>query len=303
MGRRPLALTRPNGAHRLYRGLTRLLQPLALAWFGYRGLREPGYRARLTERLGFIKIEPRSFGGILVHAASVGEVQAARPLIDALLQRWPGHALTLSTMTPTGAEAARAIWGDRLRHVFLPLDTPGGVARFLDRLRPRALLLLEREIWPELLLQCRQRAIPVALVNARLTEASVSSYRRWSGLTRPIWDRLDAVAASDLASVNHFVSLGVPRDRVHLCGNLKFDIALAPAADAPTDAPPGRPLFVAGSTHEEDEKALLPLWKAHAVQHPDHLLVLVPRHPQRFEAVSQHLQQLGIAHARRSRQP
>ena len=296
-----MALNRPNGAHRLYRGLTRLLMPFALAWFWYRGLREPGYRARLPERLGFIETQPRSFGGILVHAASVGEVQAARPLIDALLQRWPEHALTLSTMTPTGAEAARAIWGARLRHVFPPLDTPGSVARFLGRLRPRALVLLEREIWPELLLQCRHHEIPVALVNARLTEASTKSYRRWSGLTMPIWDRLGAVAATDRVSLHHFLSLGVPQERLHLCGNLKFDVALEPGGDRPESAPPGRSVFVAGSTHEEEERDLLPLWKAHAIKHPDHLLVLVPRHPQRFDAVSQSLRQLGIAHARRSR--
>ena len=292
-------MIRPNGSHRLYRGLTRLLLLPALAWFC---LREPGYRARLRERLGFIDVRPRSFGGILVHAASVGEVQAARPLMDALLDRWPDHALTLSTMTPTGAATAHTLWGDRVRHVFLPLDTPGSVGRFLDRLRPHAVVLLEREIWPELLLQCHQRLISVALVNARLTESSTNGYRRWPGLTTPIWSRLGLVAAADQASLDRLASLGVPSDRLHLCGNLKFDNPGSGGVPAPIEALAGRRIFVAGSTHDDEETALLPLWKAHAERHPDHLLILVPRHPQRFDMVSAHLHRLGIAHARRSRQ-
>lgn len=297
-----MALTRPNASHRLYRGLMRLLVLPALAWFWFRGAREPGYRFRLRERLGLIARQPRSMAGILVHAASVGEVQAARPLIDALLERWPEHALTLSTMTPTGAETARAAWGERVRHVFLPLDTPGNVARFLDRLRPRAVLLLEREVWPELLLQCCQREIPVALVNARLTEGSASGYRRWSGLTGPLWQRLDRVIAADAASLALYRGLGVPAARLHLAGNLKFD---APVPESPgqagIEAPPGRRTVVAGSTHAAEEAALLPLWKAHVAQHPQDLLVLVPRHPQRFEDVSRQLDGLGLSHARRSR--
>lgn len=302
VGGRPLALTRPNASHRLYRGLMRLLLLPALAWFWIRGAREPGYRARLGERLGRIERQPRSLGGILVHAASVGEVQAARPLIDTLLERWPAHAITLSTMTPTGADTARAAWGDRVRHVFLPLDTPGNVTRFLDRLRPRAVLLLEREIWPELLLQCRQREIPVALVNARLTPASSRGYRRWNHLTTALWQRLDRVVAADAASLALYRELGVPDTRLHLSGNLKFD---APQPEArPSggiEAPPGRRIVVAGSTHAAEEAALLPRWKAHVAEHPQDLLVLVPRHPQRFDEVSRQLDSLGLAHARRSR--
>src|SRR5690606_700126 len=179
MGGRPLALNPPRATATLHawRLLMRALGPLLLAWFWWRGRREPGYRERLRERLGFIPVAPRHMGGLWLHAASVGEVQAARPLIEALLKEWPAHALVVSTQTPTGLAALRATWGDRIAHRYAPLDTPGAVRRFLDRLQPQALVLIERELWPQWLFACAERALPVVLVNARLTEASARSYR------------------------------------------------------------------------------------------------------------------------------
>ncbi|WP_159595406.1 3-deoxy-D-manno-octulosonic acid kinase [Hydrogenophaga sp. BPS33] len=285
---------------RAYRLASRALALPLLGWLWWRGRREPGYRQNLRQRLGFIPIEPESFGCIWVHAASVGEVQAVQPLLHALLKEWPAHAIVVSTQTPTGARALHAHWGERLRHVFAPIDTPGAMARFLNRLQPRLLVLVERELWPEWLQQCRANAVPVALVNARLSERSVRTYSRWRGLMQPVWAQLTVLAA-DPESAACFRALGVPEARLHETGNLKFDIAAPGAPAALPSAFDGRTLIVAGSTHEGDETAWLDAWKELASEHPQWLLVLVPRHPQRFDAAAQLVQSRGFSLARRSR--
>lgn len=301
MGGRTLAVNPPRATAtlRAYRGLSRALTPWLLGWLWWRGRREPGYRDRLGERLGRFAIEPGRLGGLWLHAASVGEVQAARPLIEALLHDWPAHALTVTTQTPTGAAALRAAWGDRIAHRFAPLDTPGAVRRFLDRLQPQALVLVERELWPQWLFECAQRALPVLLANARLSEASARTYSRWPGLMRHAWPRLD-VAAADGASAERLRALGVPPQRVTLTGNLKFDAAPPAQAQALPPELGSRRLVVAGSTHDGDEAAWLDAWRGLRERHPDALLVLVPRHPQRFDAVAAELRRRGLAFARRS---
>lgn len=287
--------------HRGYRVLGRLLTLPLLAWLWWRGRKEPGYRHRMSERLGFVHPHPASSGCILIQAASVGEVQAARPLIQALREHWPDHALMVSTHTPTGAATLRAHWGDAIAHVFSPLDTPGACSRFLDRLQPRMLVLLERELWPELLLQCRQRAIPVVLVNARLSEHSLRLYQRWPGLMAPIWSQLSLVAAADSASMGRLRELGIPPERLVNTGNLKFDTP-PPSPDAQPEPPwlGGRTVIVAGSTHELEEATLLAAWPAWQARHPEALLILVPRHPQRFDTVATRLEKLGVVYVRHS---
>ncbi|HSX92577.1 MAG TPA: 3-deoxy-D-manno-octulosonic acid kinase [Hydrogenophaga sp.] len=285
---------------RAYRLLSRALAPLLLSWLWWRGRREPGYRERLAERLGHIPIEPSRFGGLWLHAASVGEVQAARPLIEALLRDWPAHAITVTTQTPTGAATLRATWGDRLAHRYAPIDTPGAVRRFLDRLQPQALVLVERELWPQWLFECAERALPVLLVNARLSAASAHGYRRWPGLMAHAWPGL-GVAAADAESAERLRALGVASHHLAVTGNLKFDVV--PPAQAMPLAPElqARQLVVAGSTHEGDEAAWLDAWAGLRERHPQALLVLVPRHPQRFDAVAAELQRRGLPFARRSR--
>ncbi len=285
---------------RAYRLLSRALAPLLLGWLWWRGRREPGYRERLVERLGHIPIEPSRFGGLWLHAASVGEVQAARPLIEALLRDWPAHAITVTTQTPTGAATLRATWGDRIAHRYAPIDTPGAVRRFLERLQPQALVLVERELWPQWLFECAERALPVLLVNARLSEPSARTYRRWPGLMRHAWPGLD-VAAADEPSAERLQALGVPAERIVRAGNLKFDVTPTPASGPLPPELAARRLVVAGSTHEGDEAAWLDAWRGLGERHPDALLVLVPRHPQRFDTVAAELQRRGQAFARRSR--
>ena len=300
MGRRPLALKRPALAHSGYRLLMRALTLPVLGWLWLRGRKDAGYRERLTERLGFIDPTPGSAGGIWIHAASVGEVQAARPLIEALRAEWPDHTLTVSTQSPTGERTLRAHWGDVVQHVFAPIDTPGCAGRFLDRLQPSLLVLIEREVWPEWVWQCRKRLIPVALVNARLSSDSAATYQRWQSLMTPVWEQLDTVAAADVSSEERYAALGVPRERLLLTGNLKFDQRDAPDDPEPLPWLARRPVVVAGSTHEGEETALLAAWPELARQIPGALLILVPRHPERFDAVAQQLEDSGLNFVRRS---
>jgi len=304
MGRRPLALTpipSPGLAQRGYRLLMRTLTLPVLGWLWLRGSKDAGYRERLGERLGFIDPTPASAGGLWIHAASVGEVQAARPLIEALRAEWPDHSLTVSTQSPTGARTLRAHWGDAVQHLFAPIDTPGAAGRFLDRLQPSLLVLIEREIWPEWIWQCRARRVPVVLVNARLSVDSADTYRRWRGLMEPVWPLFERVAAADASSEARYAALGVPRDRLLLTGNLKFDQHDAPDSGPPLPWLERRPVFVAGSTHEGEESALLDAWPELARQVPGVLLILVPRHPERFDAVAQQIGESGLSMVRRSR--
>ena len=294
-----MALSAVSLPHRAYRLISRALAAPLLAWLWWRGRREPGYRQSLAQRLGFVPIDPEQLGCIWIHAASVGEVQAMQPLLCALLKEWPSHAAVVSTQTPTGARALHAHWGDQIRHVYAPIDTPGAVARFLHRLQPRLLILVERELWPEWLQQCRANRIPVALVNARLSERSARGYLRWNALMRPVWSQL-TVAAADAASATRFQQLGVPAARLQATGNLKFEIAVPAARPALPTELKERILVVAGSTHEADEAAWLQIWGELSKTHPSWLLVLVPRHPQRFDAVAAQLQRSGLIHARRS---
>lgn len=293
-------------AHRICHGVYRLLMivlaPLALAWLWWRGGKEPGYREHLAQRLGYVDVPPEGTGGLWVHAASLGEVQAAGPLIEALRQHWPDRCITVSTQTPTGRAAVQALWGGGVRHLFAPLDTPAATARFLDRLQPQCLLLLERELWPELLRQCRTRAVPVALVNARLSANSMAGYQRIAGLMQPVWAQLTRVACADLETMQRFQALGVDPARLVHSGNLKFDIATTPPSATAPDGLAGRTVIVAGSTHEDEETALLQAWPAFAAAHPGALLVLVPRHPQRFEATAQTLASNALPFVRRSLQ-
>lgn len=288
---------------RAYRGLMRLLAGPLLLWLWWRGRREPGYRQRLWERLGLIEAVPQSMGCLWLHAASVGEVQAAAPLLEHLLREWPEHAVVVTTQTPTGAAALQQRWGQRLRHLYTPLDTPGSVRRFVERLQPQLLVLMERELWPELLWQCQQHQIKTALVNARLKPSAARLYARWPRLFQHVWQHLAWVGCVDAPSRERFQALGVKPEVLHGTGNLKFDapaVAPGPAAPLP-DGLNGRRLLVAGSTHEIDEEALLTGWSTFAPKHPNALLVLAPRHPQRFDSVADRLQALGLPHARRSR--
>ena len=260
-------------------------------------------------RLGRIPPTPPGEPMLWLHCASVGEVLAARPLLEALLERYPGHRLTLTTMTATGAERARALAasrGDgRLVHRFVPLDFPAAAARFVTRLRPALALFFETELWPNLLHACHRQGVPVAVVNGRLSPGAFRGYRRLRPLMHEALACVDWLAAKSSADAERFQALGMAAERTAVVGSLKFDIGSDDVAWGVSERLRTRfgerPVWVAGSTHEGEEAALLAAHARLREVHPEALLVLVPRHPQRFDGVAALCEQAGMPAARRSR--
>jgi 3-deoxy-D-manno-octulosonic-acid transferase len=282
-----------------YSALVHALLPLGLARLAWRARREPGYRAHLAERFGRYGVSRDSRPVIWLHAVSVGETHAAEPLVRALLERYPQHRILLTHTTPTGRRAGAALFGERVLQAYLPYDYPAAVARFLDRFAPVLGVLLETEIWPNLVHACKARAVPLHLVNARLSERSFRGYARVRALSREVFGALTAIAAQSEDDAQRLRALGA-RD-VHVTGNLKFDVAAAPAlvdrgrrwrADLGE-----RRVLLAASTRDGEEALLLD-----ALPHlpPEALLVIVPRHPQRFDEIAALLEARTLAYRRRS---
>lgn len=284
----------------LYTAAGWLALPFAFLYLLWRARRQREYLYHWGERLGNVAV-PDARPLIWLHAVSVGETRAAAPLVHALAARYPGHRILLTHATPTGRAAGAALFGDAVMQAYLPYDLPWLVKRFLARARPRLGLLMETELWPNLAAACAQAHIPLYLVNARLSERSAAGYRRIAALIRPVLARLAGVAAQSEADAARLIRLGAVRVRV--CGNLKFDVPLPPdyrARAAQLRAAFGeRFVLLAASTREGEEAAILTAFLAHMPK--DALLVLVPRHPQRFETVAALLAQHGLAFARRSR--
>lgn len=349
-----------------------LATPLALAYLGWRARRQPAYLNRIGERLGRHPSRDDDAPLIWVHAVSVGETRAAQPLVRALLERYPGHRLLLTHMTPTGMQTGRELFGSlmtpadagrgqdaveasgpgdrrpaRLAQALLPWDQPFAVRAFLRAWRPALGILLETELWPNLAAACRSEGVPLALVNARLSERSLRRGRRWRWLTRPALAGLAGVFAQTEADARRIRELG--RDEVPALGNLKFDVA--PAAElesmghrwrlgllAAQDGCAHRPAVLAASTRDGEEALILDAWQAWRSKDaqrngrtggvlatrldPDEsragpdggaarieprlemlwppLLVIVPRHPQRFDEVAREIERRGLKLARRS---
>lgn len=292
----------PRLARWLYSLTIYLLSPLI--W--WRVWREwlPTHSRR--ERLGLIAIKddrPR----IWLHAASVGEVVTATPLIRALLDDHPDHHLVVTTMTATGAERVRHTFGDRVSHCFLPLDFPGSARRFVMRLNPRLAVIAETELWPNLLATCQRRDVPVVVANGRLSAGAFRLYRRFGALSRGMMEAITWIGAKSTDDSERFLTLGASAQKVTVTGALKFDLAVD---DATRDASRRlreswgqRPVWVAGSIHPgEDEQILI----AHAAlrrRFADALLILVPRHPQRFDEVDARCREAGEQVLRFSARP
>lgn len=287
-----------------YRSLLYLACPLLLAYFLWRSRKDPAYRQRLPERFGFgLKAKQLTPGGIVVHAVSVGEVIAATPLIQQLQQQYPDKSITVTCTTPTGSATIQSRFGSSVQHCYLPLDYPGAVRRFLTVLQPAILVILETELWPNLLAGCAKRAIPVAVVNARLSARSAKGYRRFAALTKPLLGNISLLLTQDKASSQRFRTLGY-HGALAVSGNLKFELAI-PATTAglleqfqPAFAK--RLVWVAASTHAGEDEQLLALYPKLKQQFPSLLLLLVPRHPERFDKVAELVQQAGLSLWRRS---
>jgi 3-deoxy-D-manno-octulosonic-acid transferase len=287
----------------LYTSVMRLALPFALARLYWRSLKAPAYRRRIGERLAWQPPAPAA--EIWIHAVSVGEVQAAAPLIRHLLHREPPRRILVTTTTPTGAVHLLDLFGDAVAHRYMPFDLPSILARFLDQARPRLALVMETEIWPNMLHVCAARGIPVILANARLSERSARGYARISGLTRPTLARFALIAAQTDADARRFVDQGADPARVRVTGSLKFDLRqpanlAAQAEEMRRIWGTRRPVWIAASTHEGEEKALLEAHREVRAQLPNALLVLVPRHPERFDRVAALVARHGLSLARRS---
>ncbi len=275
----------------LYSLLVVLSTPFVLLYLGQRGFRDRAYLKRWGERFGLIRADAMT-GGIVLHAASVGEFNAASPLIRALLKTYPELPLTVTSLTPTGSERVRRELGDKVFHCYIPLDLPGSVSRFLNRLQPRLIIVMETEIWPNLYLQAQRRKIPLIMANARLSERSVSHFQRLSGFVHQTLQTVAWVGAQSEKDAERLIQCGTKPQLTDMTGNLKFDQGVAAGLDEKSAALRSqwnsqRPVLVAGSTHEADENVVIPAFVELLKNLPEALLILVPRHPERFTRSTQ----------------
>ena len=272
----------------LYTSLLYLLTPIILLRLLWRSVRLPAYRRRWAERFGFCHLPQQGY--LWIHAVSVGEVQATLPLVRYLQQQYSHHPLLITTMTPTGAERVRTLFGDQVTHTYLPYDLPGAVNRFLYRVQPVLLILMETEVWPNLLHACRHQTIPVILANARLSARSARGYQYIQRLIQPALMNISTIAAQTQDDADRFLSLGIPPNQVKVTGNLKFDQPLPDNLDMQAQALrtqwENRPVWIAASTHEGEEALVLAAFQMIKQQVPNCLLILVPRHPDRFAKVA-----------------
>lgn len=287
----------------VYSALIALLAPFALL-FESRSAR--GAAGRLSERLGRTRV--RAEHSIWVHAVSMGEVQAAAPLVRGLLERYPERPIVITTTTSTGAQRALELFGARVRHAYLPLDLPYAVRGFLDAIQPDLAVILETELWPNIFAQCAQRGVPVLVASARLSERSVRRYRALNRifvglLTRTLDDAY--VATQSVRDRDRFAAIGARVERLSVVGNLKFDMSVPATAteqgrELRIALATDRPIWVAGSTHEGEEGILLAAHAQLRARHSAALLVMVPRHPQRFDAAAEQIARCGLPYVRRS---
>ena len=288
---------------RLYTLLLYLLLPAVLVRLLWRGMRAPGYRERWAERFGRLTDGPAP-GGVWIHAVSVGEVQAIEPLVRHLREAHPELALTITTSTPTGSERVKLLFGTDVFHAYCPYDLPFAVKRFLAQVRPRMLIMVETEIWPNLLALCARRNIPTLLANGRLSMRSARGYARLGGFSRQVFSTIRAVAAQSQADADRFIGLGVPAERVSVTGSIKFDMRIPASVQEQIQvlrrAWGDRPVWVAASTHEGEDEQVLAAHRALLEQVPQALLVLVPRHPERFDRVAALVARHGFHLCRRS---
>ncbi|MGI9289067.1 MAG: lipid IV(A) 3-deoxy-D-manno-octulosonic acid transferase [Pseudomonadales bacterium] len=294
-------------SRRLYSLLLYLSVPLILLRLLWRARKAPDYRRRIGERFG-LGLTVLQAGGIWIHAVSVGETLAALPLIKKLQAEYPQRRIIVTTMTPTGSAQVRRSFGDSVTHVYAPYDLPFAVRRFLDAMRPEILLIIETELWPNILHCSAQRGTPILLMNARLSQNSAQGYARLGRLTRTMLRNLTFICAQNAADAKRFTNLGLASDRITVTGSIKFDVhfdqalrAQAEQVRAQWSAGEQRRIWIAASTHHGEDAIVVAAQQQLLLQFPDLLLVIVPRHPERFDAVYELCQASGIIVQRRSR--
>ncbi|MDG6881662.1 3-deoxy-D-manno-octulosonic-acid transferase [Phocoenobacter uteri] len=292
---------------KLYTIMSYLLQPFIFLEMLRRSIKQPAYRSRLKERYAlYSKQKKVTKGGVIIHAASVGEVIAITPLVKHLQKRYPNLPLVFTTVTPTGSERVKAAFGDTLSHFYLPYDLPIFVKKYLNFIQPKAIIVVETELWPNLIAQAHQQKIPFIIANARLSPRSAKRYGAIKKWLAPMFNNIELIMAQDTVSADRYLELGVKPQKLVNTGNLKFDLNVNEQQYQEiketikslniTD----RPIWVAGSTHEGEETLLLETHKQLLKTYPNLILILVPRHPERFNSVAETVEQSNLHFIRRS---
>ena len=289
----------------LYTTLFFIGLPLIILRLIWRGFRAPAYWRRWSERFGSSPILSELIPVIWVHAVSVGEVEASRPIIKALQAEYPEYKILLTTMTPTGSERVKLLFADTVEHCYLPYDLPFAIRRFLKRTHPKFGIIMETEIWPNLLLQCQKTNIALVLANARMSERSAKGYARFPKFIKTILRSVQLIAAQGQDDRQRFQQLGADIKKIHAIGNLKYEISLPASLTEQAAAMRdiwdiNRPVWVAASTHDGEEEIILNASRQVRSLFPNLLLILVPRHPERFDRVTALTQRAGFKTLRRS---
>jgi len=287
-----------------YSFLLYLFLPLVFLRLFWRGLKAPAYWQRIGERFGFIPTLPKQ-ARLWVHSVSVGETLAAVPLIRALQQQYPQHKILMTCMTPTGSEQIRSLFGDTVEHVYLPYDYPDAIQRFLQRTQPSLGIIMETEWWPNVFHACHTKNIPLILANTRLSARSARAYQRYAAtLTRQTLANVSVIAAQTNTHEQRLKQLGAQAEKIQVTGSIKFDIQLpasvAEQAEALRSTWGSRRVWIAASTHEGEEEQILAAFTPVKQAFPDVLLILVPRHPERFSRVARLCEQAGLQIVKRS---
>lgn len=262
---------------------------LRLIWLGSSNSQ---YWSRWGERFGFSSINPDIHSVIWIHAVSVGEVKAASILINRLLSKYPRYRILITTVTPSGAGIARKIYGDKVVHVYLPYDLPHAVRRFIRQVKPLILVVMETEIWPNLFHYCSRQGVRIILLNARISARSYKGYRAFTAFTGQVLANISTIAAQTVEDGQRLISLGADPSRVIITGNLKFDINIPASINAEAAAvrrlfSTNRPVWIAASTHAGEEELILAAHRQILETHTSCLLVIAPRHPERFKKVAE----------------
>lgn len=298
----------------IYRVILLLLMPLVLLALLLRSIKNPQYRQRLHERLGFsqngyalknVPTMPQCKGGIIIHAASVGEVIAIAPFVEQLILTYSHLAITVTTFTPTGSAQVIKQFGTRVQHAYLPLDVFPCTQLFLTRLQPKLMIFMETELWPNLIKQCTNKKIKLLLINGRLSTKSVKNYHKISQLITPTLNCFDKILCQSQDNLSNFIQLGANPERCQVSGNLKFDISINTTIEEKKAKlrpllPTNRPIWLVASTHPGDEEIALAAFNTIKKTFPQLLLVIVPRHPERFNSVAKHCINQGYSLVKRS---
>jgi len=289
----------------IYSFICYLAVPFVFLRLWLRSRRAKDYGQRWQERFAYQAVPREWQHGLWVHAVSVGEVLAAVPLVKAIRQQYPELPVVITTMTPTGSARVKANFADSVYHCYVPYDLPSTVARFLRKIKPRALMLLETELWPNILHQCRRKKIPVMLANARLSDKSYCGYAKFPGITRQMLSAITILAAHAKADAERFIKLGMPEERVTVTGSIKFELKIPASIFEKAEVlrkllGEDRPIWIAGSTHEGEDELILAAHEKVLKVLPNALLVISPRHPERFNDVFQMSQKAGFKTIKRS---